>query len=148
MIDEDLYKIATDELNSDARKPDVWARACALASDDHDEARFLYTNLRVEEMLNKDGKQRTFSTSHQQRSTGISNGATKDTINLEKVAPTSPDQSADSVEPDLGIGVAPIESSRTGVDSKKSPLPTDQLDSFEIGDPNVSTSAPVGRKRQ
>ena len=54
MIDEELYKRATEELDSDARKPDVWTRACALASDDHDEARFLYTNLRVEEMLNKD----------------------------------------------------------------------------------------------
>lgn len=51
MIDEELYQRATDELNSDRRKPKLWAKACALASDDHDEARFLYTNLRVEEML-------------------------------------------------------------------------------------------------
>lgn len=51
MIEEDLYKKAGDELNSDQRKADIWARACALASDDHDEARYLYTNLRVEQML-------------------------------------------------------------------------------------------------
>ncbi len=51
MIDEELYQLASDELNSDQRRPDVWARACALASDDHDEARYLYTNLRVEQML-------------------------------------------------------------------------------------------------
>ncbi|ASJ74375.1 DUF2628 domain-containing protein [Granulosicoccus antarcticus] len=51
MIDEDLYQQATDELNSDKRRPHIWARACALASDDHDEARYLYTNLRVEELI-------------------------------------------------------------------------------------------------
>ena len=51
MIDEELYELAADELNSDRRKSDIWARACALASDDHDEARYLYTNLRVEEMM-------------------------------------------------------------------------------------------------
>ncbi len=51
MIDEDLYQQAADELNSDRRRSALWARACALASDDHDEARFLYTNLRVEELL-------------------------------------------------------------------------------------------------
>ncbi len=51
MIDEKLYQLATDELNSDKRKPDIWARACALASNDHDEARYLYTNLRVEQMI-------------------------------------------------------------------------------------------------
>jgi len=51
MIDETLYQLATDELNSDQRKPDIWARACALASNDHDEARYLYTNLRVEQMI-------------------------------------------------------------------------------------------------
>ncbi len=51
MIDEELYQQAADELNSDKRRPHIWARACALASDDHDEARFLYTNLRVEELI-------------------------------------------------------------------------------------------------
>ncbi|MGQ7846170.1 hypothetical protein ACUNV4_16925 [Granulosicoccus sp. 3-233] len=51
MIDEDLYQQAADELNTDKRRPHIWARACALASDDHDEARYLYTNLRVEELI-------------------------------------------------------------------------------------------------
>ncbi len=50
MREEDLYELATDELNSRNRKADLWARACALATDDVDEARYLYTNLRVEEL--------------------------------------------------------------------------------------------------
>lgn len=53
MIDEELYQQAADELNSDRRIPHIWARACALASDDHDEARYLYTNLRVEELISE-----------------------------------------------------------------------------------------------
>lgn len=51
MIDEELYQQAADELNTDRRRSHIWARACALASDDHDEARYLYTNLRVEELI-------------------------------------------------------------------------------------------------
>ncbi len=51
MIDEELYQFASDELNSDRRNQELWNRACALARDDHDEARFLYKNLRVEELL-------------------------------------------------------------------------------------------------
>ncbi|PID62310.1 MAG: hypothetical protein CSB44_04245 [Gammaproteobacteria bacterium] len=51
MIDEELYQEATEELDTNRRRPHLWARACALANDDHDEARYLYTNLRVEEML-------------------------------------------------------------------------------------------------
>ena len=51
MIDEKLYQQAADELNSNQRRPHIWTRACALASDDHDEARYLYTNLRVEELI-------------------------------------------------------------------------------------------------
>jgi hypothetical protein len=51
MIDEELYQQAADELNSDRRRAHVWARACALSKDDHDEARYLYTNLRVEELI-------------------------------------------------------------------------------------------------
>ncbi len=51
MIDEELYQFASDELNSDRRIKELWNRACALARDDHDEARFLYKNLRVEELL-------------------------------------------------------------------------------------------------
>jgi len=51
MIDEELYQKAADELNSDKRRSDVWARACVLSKNDHDEARYLYTNLRVEELL-------------------------------------------------------------------------------------------------
>lgn len=50
MREEELYKLAKEELNSRNRKADLWARACALATDDVDEARYLYTNLRVEEL--------------------------------------------------------------------------------------------------
>lgn len=51
MIEEELYKLATEELNGPNRRTDLWKRAVALATDDHDEARYLYTNLRVEEMI-------------------------------------------------------------------------------------------------
>lgn len=51
MIEEELYKLATEELNGPNRRADLWKRAVALATDDHDEARYLYTNLRVEEMI-------------------------------------------------------------------------------------------------
>ena len=51
MIDEELYQQAADELNSDRRNPHIWARRCALASDEHDEARYRYTKLRVEELM-------------------------------------------------------------------------------------------------
>lgn len=55
MIDEELYQQAADELNSDRRRAHIWARACALSKDDHDEARYLYTNLRVEELIAERG---------------------------------------------------------------------------------------------
>lgn len=115
MIDEELYKIATDELNSDDRNPAVWARACALASDDHDEARFLYTNLRVEEMLNKDGKQRTFSTTRQPEQPDLNKSDELDSLEL-------------SLENDDTLPV----SSKTGVSSGVStPLPIDDLISYD-----------------
>jgi len=50
MREENLFQLATEELNSRDRKTELWARACALATDDVDEARYLYTNLRVEEL--------------------------------------------------------------------------------------------------
>ncbi len=55
MSDQELYQQAIDELNSDRRRPDLWARAVAIATDDHDEARDLYTNLRVEELIAERG---------------------------------------------------------------------------------------------
>ena len=51
MIDEELYQRASDELNSERRQAHIWDRACALSKNDHDEARYLYTNLRVEEYI-------------------------------------------------------------------------------------------------
>jgi len=154
MIDEDLYKIATDELNSGARKPDVWARACALASDDHDEARFLYTNLRVEEMLNKDGKQRTFSTSEQHRSASATNAAPLDTVEMEQAVSFGSELiDSDESDSELDSTVAQIDSSRTGSDSLKvadlndtengtgSGTEVDELDSFDVVETNSTTGA-------
>lgn len=56
MIDEELYQFATEELNSARRVSELWNRACALACDDHDEARYLYINIRVEELLEEHAK--------------------------------------------------------------------------------------------
>lgn len=123
MIDEELYKIASEELNSDDRKPDVWARACALASDDHDEARFLYTNLRVEEMLNKDGKQRTFSTTRD-RTEDLSGADKLDTLELSLEDVPSPGPS----------------STPTGVTDNESPLPIDDILGYDANDTNAPSS--------
>ncbi len=122
MIDEELYKIATDELNSDDRKPDVWARACALASDDHDEARFLYTNLRVEEMLNKDGKQRTFSATRRSADSNLSDADKLDTLELSLEDTQAP------------------ESGRTGQSSSSAPLPIDDILGFDENATDVPAS--------
>jgi len=140
MIDEDLYKIATDELNSNDRKADVWARACALASDDHDEARFLYTNLRVEEMLNKDGRQRTFSTSDHHRG-GAANGTSSQESQATETDALSSAPPMESLEQDE-IADNQIESSRAGVDSASAPLPGDRLGAFGISDLDAPTSTP------
>lgn len=123
MIDEELYKIASDELNSDDRKPDVWARACALASNDHDEARFLYTNLRVEEMLNKDGKKRTFST------------------NRHKAGDLSSSDDLDTLELSLEDGATAAPASRpTGITDSDAPLPIDDLLGYDADDTNAPSS--------
>lgn len=124
MIDEELYKIATEELNSDNRRADVWARACALASDDHDEARFLYTNLRVEEMLNKEGKKRTFSTTRDAKNEDLSSAENLDTLELTM------DDSA-----------APAPASRpTGISDSTAPLPIDDLLGYDADDTNAPSS--------
>ncbi|MEE9335873.1 MAG: hypothetical protein V3U65_17410 [Granulosicoccaceae bacterium] len=94
MIDETLYKLATDELNSDQRKPDIWARACALASNDHDEARYLYANLRVEQMLAVQAKRNM--------DLARSGGVPSDDITPERHDETQLDKTA------------PIESTRSG----------------------------------
>ena len=140
MIDEDLYKIATDELNSGERNPEVWARACALASDDHDEARFLYTNLRVEEMLSTDGRKRTFSTSDQQRNANANNEMRSDALELEPTVSFGSD-STELSEEDMDSTVAQTESSRWGIDSINTLAPPDEHDSIEKGDLNAPTSA-------
>ena len=126
MIDEELYKIATDELNSDERKPAVWARACALASDDHDEARFLYTNLRVEEMLSKDGKQRTFSTNRSKDQQNLSSASKLDTLEL---ALDDDDETERPVSSRLGVS-----------NDATTPLPIDDLLSYDTDDTDAPTS--------
>lgn len=138
MIDEELYKIATDELNSDARKPDVWARACALASDDHDEARFLYTNLRVEEMLSKDGKQRTFSRD-QARKDGVDKLDANDTQDQLADLELLDDDLNDPSQKDS----AP-ESIRTGVTSKAEPLPIDDIIEYDANEKDAPFTSVAG----
>ncbi len=138
MIDEELYKIATDELNSDARKPDVWARACALASDDHDEARFLYTNLRVEEMLSKDGKQRTFSRD-QARKDGVDKLDANDTQDQMADLELLDDDLEDTDQKDS----APV-SSRTGVTSKAEPLPIDDIIEYDANEKDAPFTSVAG----
>lgn len=138
MIDEELYKIASDELNSDARKPDVWARACALASDDHDEARFLYTNLRVEEMLSKDGKQRTFS-----RDQARKDGVDTITVNDENDHLSG----AEALDANL-LELSPEEngpvSSRTGITSKAEPLPIDDIIEYDADQKEATHTSVAG----
>jgi len=122
MIDDELYKIAAAELNSDDRKADVWARACALASDDHDEARFLYTNLRVEEMLNKDGKQRTFSATRRSQDEDLSSADRLSTLELAPEGEPAP------------------ESGRTGKSNSDAPLPIDDIVGYDADNTSTPTS--------
>lgn len=141
MIDEDLYKIATDELNSDARKPDVWARACALANDDHDEARFLYTNLRVEDMLSDTDRKHTLPSGDPGQNSRQAHPDPTDTLELEQpeLKDADPMQSLElSLDDDLP---SPVASTRSGIDTKHSPLPTGELDGFDIGNLDAATSA-------
>lgn len=114
MIDEDLYRRATSELDSDDRRPHIWARACALANDDPDEARYLYTNLRVEELLfdvARDGDEEPSHTAHADH---------RDTLENLELAPV-----------DFRTGDeegATIESARAGLDTASAPLPGIPLD--------------------
>jgi len=101
MIDEALYKQAAEELNSERRRPHVWARACALANDDHDEARYLYTNLRVEELI---AEGRTGVPPSSESSTDTDDLS----LSLEPIDTASPDDSS---------GDSPIASVRPGVDT-------------------------------
>jgi len=128
MIDEELYKIATDELNSDKRNPEVWARACALACDDHDEARFLYTNLRVEEMMSKGGKSKTFSAAEAKLKAQSLND---DQLNAENNFNLSDAERLDSLDLPPDTGEDAVSSNRTGVDSSNDPIRIDDFVEYE-----------------
>lgn len=118
MIDEELYQQAADELNSDRRRPHIWARACALASDDHDEARFLYTNLRVEELLAEQA-------SGVQSSTSSSETDNDSTLALAPIDETASEDDIKGFLDDIDLtdGDASIPSSisaPSGIDTEKS----------------------------
>lgn len=119
MIDEDLYQQAADELNSDRRRSALWARACALASDDHDEARFLYTNLRVEELL-AEGKSRESVTSYEEDANANANADA--TLALEPLDATVADGKAvgflDDFTPSDSEDAPRSVSTPAGVDNK------------------------------
>lgn len=83
MIDEELYRRAAEELDSGNRRAHLWARACSLASDDHDEARFLYTNLRVEELLEQ--QEETQFQDEQADDNSLSHIASVDNLELDPV---------------------------------------------------------------
>lgn len=116
MIDEQLYQQATDELNSERRRPHLWARACALANDDHDEARYLYTNLRVEELLAERAR------SGPSDSAGIAPEEKSEALSLEPIAQQAEDQpfgiqldSLDDTLEESDAAEAAMSSSRAGV---------------------------------
>ncbi len=132
MIDEELYKLATDELNSDKRNPEVWARARALACGDHDEARFLYTNLRVEEMMSKGGKSKTFSAA--EAKLNAQSLETDNAVNMSSA------EKMDSLDLPEDMGNDSISSNRTGIDGSNEALPIDDFVEYESDvDPNFSS---------
>ena len=48
--DEELYLIATQELDIDAKNPALWSKAMAVCSGDEQKARYKYIELRVESL--------------------------------------------------------------------------------------------------
>lgn len=125
MIDEELYQQAADELNSDRRKAHLWARACALASEDHDEARFLYTNLRVEEMLaERESKAKT------------SSAAPIESVSIPPLTLEPLDLDTDMLSSAVADNQSdPIESTRLGISSSDSKTSLDASELFDRGDP-------------
>lgn len=134
MIDEELYQQAADELNSDRRRAHIWARACALSKDDHDEARYLYTNLRVEELIAE--RESSLDTAD-------------DALSMEQDVPLTLDPTPTSIPP---TGVLPLDDtlefgddSTLSIDSAPS-LPSDsglQLDPAPIMPEIASGGAPL-----
>ena len=120
MIDEELYQLATDELNSDKRDAKIWARACALASDDHDEARFLYTNLRVEELIA--GREESGNQQH-----------------------TGGQPVFDDTDVGATLSLDPIEVvDFSGTKTESPELTTAEYDSFDLGEMEDDQSTPSG----
>jgi len=79
MINEELYRKAAAELESEQRRPHIWARACALANDDQDEARYLYTNFRVEELTLEEKRKEA------NRVDGAASGSDSDELSLNQL---------------------------------------------------------------
>jgi len=154
MIDEELYELAAAELNSDKRKPQLWARACALASDDHDEARYLYTNLRVEELLTEREAPPHSTVSSDVAGTpdfdpsmSADTESPADTAELTDSLSHGDDSSTEDPFDNLRLqpmdgAEAPVASSQTGIDSSptENSLSLDELQEFSAGDDSRPTS--------
>ena len=136
MIDEDLYQQAADELNSDRRRSALWARACALASDDHDEARFLYTNLRVEELLAEAKIKESITPSYEELEADV-------TLALEPIDPTlveaipddNPNEFSLSRQSDTADAPRSV-SAPSGVDNSAAKEELLSMDQFGSADPD------------
>ncbi len=156
MIDEDLYTEATDELNSDRKNATIWTRACALASDDHDEARYLYINLRVEQMAEERSRSVLGDSKNAQDTKSTLDASAKDAASADtKVALSSqPTMNSDelSLVGDDDDSDKMISSVRTGSDSSKqiSALALDDMidlsnaDSGFVGSVSSSGDKPSG----
>lgn len=140
MIDEELYQQAADELNTDRRRPHIWARACALASDDHDEARFLYTNLRVEELIAE--RENAPNTAKPAQSQSDNNDQTLALTPLTN--PDSDTDQADSLLDDFSLGgsddVPSSVSAPSGIDLTDASA--DRLE-LEAENPTPATQIPI-----
>ncbi len=115
MIEEELYQRASDELNSDDRDHTLWARACALASDDHDEARYLYTNLRVEQWI-------------EERKSGSAAATATPEVSDEAVVPSRPFGSVSDMR-ESPAGESDMPTLRNAVPSN---LDLDPIDDFSV----------------
>ncbi|MBX2839204.1 MAG: hypothetical protein KTR35_20275 [Gammaproteobacteria bacterium] len=135
MIDEELYRLAQAELNSDQRRANIWSRACALARDDHDEARYLYTNLRVEEMIEEREAQKKHDL---EKNTPTAGGKPRIRLDPDVMAQANEMvQSTDSHADDVRL------ESRNMADGDFAELDPTSMENFSSATDNTPTKSPV-----
>ena len=151
MINEELYRKAAAELESEQRRPHIWARACALANDDQDEARFLYTNFRVEELTLEEEREEA---ARVDGAASVSDGdeLTLNQLELEPVDGEASDETVsnahlnadDTLRPTVNRGLLKPDS--TGATELASVDIDDTLDLSQYADDQsaVADAAPVG----